>query len=90
LGIPNEETMTRTFSPLRQLCSMHSVAFGNLLLERAKAGSIPFHMFVEVAEDLIASAPQQTAVYLAALVALDMRSQTGPEMRPGTVVPSPN
>lgn len=86
--------MTKTTSPaqaldaLRRLSAPHALAFGHRLLERGDGSTIPFREFVSVARELVCQLPEQSAVYLAALVALDMHNEDcliGPP--PG---PSPN
>ena len=64
-------------SSLRRLCVPHAVTFGASLLHRARDGCVPFRDFVAVARELIAASPDQAAVYLAALVALDMQVRDG-------------
>lgn len=63
-------------SALRRLTAPHALAFGSRLLERGKvhgsSGAITFREFVAVARELVTQMPEQSAVYLAALVALDM------------------
>ncbi|MCA8964352.1 MAG: hypothetical protein H6838_14310 [Planctomycetes bacterium] len=57
---------------LRRLSAPHALCFGNTLLERGNNGSISFGEFVDVARHWVAELPDQSALYLAALVALDM------------------
>jgi hypothetical protein len=52
----------------------HALHFGSRLLHRGTGGVITFREFVDVARELVAQRPEQTAVYLAALVALDMQN----------------
>lgn len=59
---------------LRRLTTPHALVFGNRLLDRGHGGAITFREFLAVARELVAQLPDQTAVYLAALVALDMGS----------------
>jgi len=73
---------------LRQLAIPHALAFGSRLLDRGNNGVITFREFVAVARELIAQVPEQTAVYLATLVALDMGNDEEPSSRP--IHPSPN
>ena len=60
---------------LRRLATPHAIDFGNRLLGRGEGGLIRFREFVAVAREFMAERPDQTAFYLAALVALDMGSQ---------------
>ncbi|MBM4063420.1 MAG: hypothetical protein FJ265_20315 [Planctomycetes bacterium] len=70
--------MNPTLSPssaresLRRLAIPHALAFGARLLRRGQGGVLTFREFVAVARELVSQLPEQTAVYLAALVALDM------------------
>lgn len=57
---------------LRRLSAPHALCFGNTLLEHGSNGSISFGTFVDVAREWVAERPDQSAFYLAALVALDM------------------
>lgn len=65
-------TSTTARESLRRLATPHALTFGNRLLRRGKDGMLTFREFVAVARELVAQFPEQTAVYLAALVALDM------------------
>lgn len=66
---------------LRRLSAPHAIAFGSRLLERGDhgaglgKGTITFREFLNVARELVTQMPEQSAVYLAALVALDMSSE---------------
>lgn len=73
---------------LRRLATPHALAFGSRLLDRGKDGSITFREFLAVARELVAQLPDQSAIYLATLVALDMGSDDEPAVRPPQ--PSPN
>jgi hypothetical protein len=57
---------------LRRLATPHAIDFGTRLLHRGSGGQIPFREFLAVARDFVNERPDQSAVYLAALVALDM------------------
>ena len=59
---------------LRRLATPHALDFGCRLLQGHTDGVLTFRSFVSVARQLIAERPEQTAVFLAALVALDMGS----------------
>lgn len=65
-------TRTDVRLSLRRLSAPHALCFGNTLLERGCNGSISFGAFVDVARDWVAERPEESALYLAALVALDM------------------
>ncbi|MBX3462841.1 MAG: hypothetical protein KF830_06695 [Planctomycetes bacterium] len=73
---------------LRRLAVPHALHFGSRLLHRGHDGVITFREFVAVARELVAQRPEQTAVYLAALVALDMHAE--PEPAPAPRLPSAN
>lgn len=62
---------------LRRLATPHALAFGTRLLRRGGDGTITFREFLAVARELVARSPEQSAVYLATLVALDMASESG-------------
>lgn len=57
---------------LRRLATPHALDFGSRLLQHHTNGVLTFREFVTVARELVAEQPEQTAIYLAALVALDM------------------
>ena len=57
---------------LRRLTTPLALAFGTRLLNRGTDGTITFREFLAVARELVTLRPEQSAVYLAALVALDM------------------
>ena len=70
--------LARADAALRQLCTPSAAAFGVRLLDRAVDNVVTFGDFVATARDLIRADPDQSATWLAALVALDMqRSQAG-------------
>jgi hypothetical protein len=74
---------------LRRLVTPHALDFGTRLLHRGSGGVISFREFLAVARDFVRERPDQTAVYLAALVALDMGS--GDDDAPhAAAAPSPN
>lgn len=64
---------------LRRLTTPHALHFGSRLLRRGSKDVITFREFVAVARELVTQNPEQSAVYLAALVALDMGSDMGSE-----------
>ncbi|MBL8750064.1 MAG: hypothetical protein JNK78_12945 [Planctomycetes bacterium] len=72
---------------LRRLTTPHALHFGSQLLRRGREEVIPFRDFVAVARELVSQWPEQTAVYLAALVALDMGAEDRSE---APVAPSRN
>ena len=72
--------MTQTTShparaSLRRLTTPLALAFGTRLLNRGTDGTITFREFLAVARELVTLRPEQSAVYLAALVALDMSNE---------------
>ena len=60
---------------LRRLTTPHALHFGSRLLRLGSNDVITFREFVAVARELVAELPEQTSVYLAALVAMDMASE---------------
>jgi hypothetical protein len=74
---------------LRRLCRKQAATFGTRLLGRANGDAVSFQEFVAVARELISALPDQAAVYLAALVALDMNRPDDPDL-PAMLRPSPN
>ena len=73
---------------LRRLTMPHALHFGSRLLRRRSDGVPPFRELVDLARHLTAQQPEQTAVYLAALVALDMQTENDDRSLPR--VPSTN
>ncbi len=67
-------TRSAARASLRRLTTPHALHFGSCLLRRGSGDAISFREFVAVARELVAQCPEQTAIYLAALVALDMGS----------------
>ena len=67
---------------LRRLLMPHALDFGTRLLHRGSGGIITFREFVAVAREFLDERPEQGAIYLAALVALDMSAPDGGERRP--------
>jgi len=68
------QTKAQARAALRRLTAPLALTFGRRLVDRTKQDTITFREFVTVARDLIADLPEQSAIYLAALVALDMHS----------------
>ena len=62
---------------LRRLSTPHALDFGARLLHRSSGGVITFREFVAVAREFMDERPDQGAIYLAALVALDMSASNG-------------
>ena len=62
---------------LRRLATPHAIDFGARLLNRGSGGTIAFREFIAVARELVSERPRQCAVFLAALVALDMGNDDG-------------
>jgi hypothetical protein len=83
----NSVSQSRSRDSLRRLTTPHSLNFGSRLLRRGTGGVITFREFVAVAREFVAQMPDQTAVYLAALVALDMACD---EDAHEPAAPSPN
>lgn len=76
---------------LRRLATPHAIDFGARLLHRGTGGTISFREFLAVAREYVSERPDQTAVYLAALVALDMNAQDDERQRPAPAPePCPN
>ncbi|MFM1871959.1 MAG: hypothetical protein RL398_1381 [Planctomycetota bacterium] len=57
---------------LRLLTAPHALHFGNELLSRSQGGTIAFGTFVDIAREWVEHLPEETAFYLASLIALDM------------------
>ncbi len=74
---------------LRRLATPHALDFGTRLLHQGSGGVISFRQFLTVARDFVRERPEQTAVYLAALVALDMGT-TGDDGPRASPAPSAN
>lgn len=86
--MPTPTSPVRARDSLRRLAMPHALHFGSRLLHRGTGGVITFREFVDVARELVSQRPEQTAVYLAALVALDM--QTEADEVPRATSPSAN
>jgi hypothetical protein len=69
------DSATHPCDSLRRLTTPHALRFGSRLLQRGTGGVITFREFVAVARELVALRPEQSAVYLAALVAIDMQRE---------------
>lgn len=67
---------------LRLLSCPHALEFGSRLLSRDHDGVLTFREFLDVARDLVREQPDESAFYLATLVALDMGSPDEDETRP--------
>ena len=74
---------------LRRLATPHAIDFGARLLHHGTSGTISFREFLAVAREYVSERPDQSAVYLAALVALDMGAPDDEPQR-ATSAPSPN
>lgn len=74
---------------LRRLATPHAIDFGTRLLHRGHGGSITFREFLAVAREYMHERPAQCAIYLAALVALDM-AEHEPDPPRAAVDPSRN
>lgn len=76
---------------LRHLCVPHAIDFGHRLLHKGGGGVLTFREFVAVARDVVAERPEETALYLAALVALDMEAEAHDDVaEPVRPLPSAN
>lgn len=60
---------------LRRLQTPHALDFGARLLRAGTGGAIRFREFLAVAREFVHERPEQSAVYLATLVALDLQAQ---------------
>jgi hypothetical protein len=74
---------------LRRLATPHAIDFGTRLLHRGHGGTISFREFLAVAREFVEQRPAQSAVFLAALVALDMGEAEADPVRPASA-PSVN
>ena len=68
---------------LRRLTAPHAIDFSSRLLRRSSDGVLTFRAFVHTAREFVHEQPERCALYLAALVALEMGSpdddvQAGP------------
>ena len=72
---------------LRRLATPHAIDFGTRLLHRGHGGTISFREFLAVAREFVEQRPAQSAVFLAALVALDMGE---PEVEAPPPKPTPS
>lgn len=70
---------THVCSSLRRLSAPHALQFGNALLKHAHGGTISFSSFIDVARDWVAHMPDESAFYLASLIALDMSDDVAAE-----------
>lgn len=80
---------TEARESLRRLALPHALDFGARLLGRGEGGVIGFREFVAVARAFVAERPDDSAVYLATLVALDM-NRMDDERPPPARAPSAN
>jgi len=80
----------RARQSLRRLSSPHALDFSSRLLHRGNDGVLTFQEFVEVAREVVREQPDRSAVYLAALVALDMGAPDEDDVGHRKVVPSAN
>lgn len=74
---------------LRRLALPHALDFGARLLSRGQGGIIGFREFVAVARAFVTERPEDSALYLATLVALDM-NRVEDELGPPDRTPSAN
>jgi hypothetical protein len=83
-----EGSTPRSAAVLRELCAAAASTFGSRLLARAEGNLVTFRAFVITAREMVAAYPEQTATYLAVLVALDMQMRA--EQACGDARPSAN
>jgi len=81
------QVSTAARESLRRLATPHAIDFGTRLLHRGHGGTISFREFLAVAREFVDQRPAQSAVYLAALVALDMGE---PEVEEPPPKPTPS
>jgi hypothetical protein len=74
---------------LRRLASPHANDFSCRLLDRGTDGVLTFQEFLAVAREIVGERPNETAIYLAALVALDIGAPDDDDLR-RTPSPSSN
>lgn len=86
-GVPSSGVPSAARESLRRLATPHAIDFGTRLLHRGHDGTISFREFLAVAREFVEQRPAQSAVYLAALVALDMGD---PECAPPPPKPVPS
>lgn len=75
MNIPTKHSpsqRTAICDSLRRLSAPHALHFGNELLARSNDGTIAFGTFLDIAREWVAHLPDETAFYLASLIALDM------------------
>lgn len=88
-GVPASSVPAAARESLRRLATPHAIDFGTRLLHRGHDGTISFREFLAVAREFVEQRPAQSAVYLAALVALDMGDPEC-EVAPQKPLPSRN
>ena len=81
---------SRARDSLRRLQTPLALDFGTRLLRACKGGSICFREFVAVARAFMRERPEQSAIYLATLVALELHAQADEAPHELSPVPSPN
>jgi hypothetical protein len=73
--MPTQLSPATARDSLRRLVMPHALHFGSRLLDRGSGGVITFREFVAVARELVAQRPEQAAIHLAALVALELQTE---------------
>lgn len=73
---------------LRRLTLPHALRFSSALLLRCTDGTITFKEFVAVARELVAQSSEDAAVFLAAMIAIDMSHED--DAAADRFEPSPN
>ena len=79
-----------TRNSLRLLASPHALDFSSRLLDRGTDGILTFREFVATAREFVHEQPDRSAIYLAALVALDIGAPDEDELREPLPPPAPS
>jgi hypothetical protein len=85
--MPQPELAAASREALRRLAMPQAILFGQRLLARSRDGMIHFREFVEVAREFQRDRPEETAQYLAVLIALEM-GRPDPEIDPAVRPPT--
>ena len=75
---------------LRTFASPHALSFSSRLLRHSKDGMLTFREFLTTAREFVEHEPERSAMYLAALVALDLGATVDAEAAPNRPTPSTN
>lgn len=87
--MPRSVPATKAHQTLRQLTSTHALDFCSRLLSQDTNGVFTFREFAQTAREMIREHPGDMAVFLAALVAIDMDVQEMDPTEPPTRPPAP-